>query len=403
MNGVAFRSGVEAPEREGPNLSRPNVRHPNVSPPNVSLPNVRGANVRGMEEYLVHVPQPDLDDLRSRLARTRWPDELPDSGWDYGIPLDRVRHLTAAWVAHDWRAHEARLNAYPQFTTTIDGETVWFLHVRSADRTALPLILTHGWPGSPIEFLDLIPLLTAHFHLVIPAIPGFSFAGPTRARGRGQQWVAEAWAALMAELGYERYGVQGGDWGSGISRLLGAFAPDRVVGAHVNFMPTGGAFDGPLSPTDEARLARTRELAAHRHPHQVQFAAAPQTLAYAFTDSPVGQLAFLAEKFTMWADPATPVADGVILDDVMHYWLTRTAASSSRLVKESGLGAGPIPCPVPLGVAVLPRDIVQSVRPLAEVRHDVRQWSEFPRGGHFAALEVPDLLAADVVSFFGGL
>ncbi|GIM93357.1 epoxide hydrolase family protein [Paractinoplanes toevensis] len=356
-----------------------------------------------MNEFAIRVPEADLDDLRGRLARTRWPDELPGAGWDYGIPLARVQHLASAWENYDWRRHEARLNAYPQFTTTIDGENVWFLHVRSSDPAALPLILTHGWPGSPVEFLDLIPLLTQHFHLVIPAIPGYSFSGPTRSRGWGQQRVAEAWATLMARLGYARYGAQGGDWGSGISRLLAAHAPGHVVGVHVNFMPTGGAYDGPLSPSDRARLEKTRALAANRHPHQILFAATPQTFAYALTDSPVGQLAFLAEKFTTWADPSFAIPDEAILDDVMHYWLTRTAGSSSRLVKESGLGAGPIPCPVPLGVAVLPHDIVQPVRPLVDLRHDVRRWSEFPRGGHFAALEVPGLLAADIVAFFGGL
>jgi epoxide hydrolase len=356
-----------------------------------------------MNEFLVHVPEADLDDLRTRLSRTRWPDELPGAGWDYGIPLDRVRHLASLWERYDWRRHEARLNAYPQFTTTIDGENVWFLHVRSADPAALPLILTHGWPGSPVEFLDLIPLLTQQFHLVIPAIPGFSFAGPTRSRGRGQQWVAQAWATLMARLGYARYGAQGGDWGSGISRLLAAHDREHVAGVHVNYMPTGGAYDGQLSATDQNRLEKTRALAANRHPHQVFFAATPQTVGYALTDSPVGQLAFLAEKFTTWSDPAHPIPDETILDDVMHYWLTRTAGSSSRLIKESGLGSGPIPCPAPLGVAVLPHDIVQSIRPLVELRHDVRQWSEFSRGGHFAALEVPDLLAADIAAFFKAL
>ncbi|GIF20751.1 pimeloyl-ACP methyl ester carboxylesterase [Actinoplanes tereljensis] len=356
-----------------------------------------------MNEFEVHVSEADLDDLRDRLGRTRWPDELPGSGWDYGIPLERVQHLAAAWQNYDWRRHEARLNAYPQFTTTIDGENVWFLHIRSADPNALPLILTHGWPGSPVEFLDLIPLLTPHFHLVIPAIPGYSFSGPTRSRGRGLRWVAEAWSTLMARLGYDRYGAQGGDWGSGISQLLGSLDQDHVAGVHVNFLPTGGPYDGPLSPEDQARLARTQKQAANRHPHQVQFAAAPQTVAYALTDSPVGQLAFLAEKFTTWADPAHPIPDETILDDVMHYWLTRTAASSSRLIKETGLGGKPAPCPVPLGVAVLPYDIVQSVRPLVEQNHDVRRWSEFSRGGHFAALEVPALLAADIAAFFGSL
>ncbi|WP_433293342.1 epoxide hydrolase family protein [Actinoplanes sp. CA-030573] len=353
-----------------------------------------------MNEFALHVPQADLDDLHDRLARTRWPDELPDAGWDYGIPLDRVRQLTTAWATFDWRAHEAALNAYGPRVETIDGERVWFLHVRSADPAAIPLILTHGWPGSVAEFLELIPLLMPRFHLVVPAIPGYGFSGPTRSRGWGQERVARAWATLMERLGYERYGAQGGDWGSGISRLLAAVAPEHVIGVHVNFMPTGGAYDGPLSEVDAARLAKTRQLAGNRHPHQVLFAAAPQTIAYALNDSPAGQLAFIAEKFQQWADPAHPIADEVVLADVMHYWLTGTAGSSSRLVKETGLGGGPIPCPAPLGVAVLPHDIVQPVRPLVEQRHDIRQWTEFPSGGHFAALEVPDLLAADITSFF---
>ncbi|HEX5202404.1 epoxide hydrolase family protein [Paractinoplanes rhizophilus] len=353
-----------------------------------------------MNEYRIHVAQADLDDLHDRLARTRWPDELPGAGWDYGIPLDRVRQLADSWRKLDWRAHEARLNAYPQFTTTIDGENIWFLHIRSASPDAIPLILTHGWPGSVVEFLDLIPLLTARFHLVIPAIPGFGFSGPTHSRGWGQQRVAQAWATLMAQLGYERYGAQGGDWGSGISRLVAAADTEHVIGVHINFMPTAGDYDGKLSPLDAERLAKTRKLAANRHPHQVLFAAAPQTIAYALNDSPVGQLAFLAEKFSQWADPAHAISDEVVVTDVMHYWITRTAGSSSRLVKESGLGGGPVPCPVPIGIAVLPQDIVQPVRPLVDLRHDVRQWTEFPSGGHFAALEVPELLAADITSFF---
>ncbi len=354
-----------------------------------------------MNEFTVHVPQADLDDLQARLARTRWPDELPGAGTDYGIPLARMRSLADRWAAFDWRAAEDALNAYPQFTTVIDGQKIHFLHVRSASPDALPLILTHGWPGSVVEFLGLIPLLTDRFHLVVPAIPGFGFSGPTTARGWGQERVARAWATLMERLGYAAYGAQGGDWGSGISRLLAAAAPANVVGVHVNYLPTAGPPAAALSPADEERLAKTRHLAAHRHPHQVLFAATPQTIGYALTDSPIGQLAFLAEKFDAWAGPDTPVPDDVLITDVMHYWLTRTAASSARLVKESG--RPPVDCPAPLGVAVLPYDIVQSIRPLVEARHDVRRWTEYPRGGHFAALEVPELLAADITAFFGSL
>jgi pimeloyl-ACP methyl ester carboxylesterase len=350
--------------------------------------------------FRIHVPQSDLDDLHDRLARTRWPDELPGVGWDHGIPLDRVRSLASRWQGLDWRAREEALNAIPQFVTSIDGQNVHFLHIRSTDPHALPLVLTHGWPGSVVEFLDLIPLLTANFHLVVPSIPGFGFSGPTTASGWGQARVARAWATLMARLGYRRYGAQGGDWGSGISRHLAAADAAAVVGVHINYLPTPGSPEG-LGPEDRVRLEKTMRLAANRHPHQIMFASRPQTLAYAFTDSPVGQLAFLAEKFTEWSDPAAPVGDDAILTDVMHYWITRTAGSSSRLVKESGLG-GPLDCPVPLAVAVLPHDIVQSIRPLAEPRYDIKRWTEYPRGGHFAALEVPDLLAADVTAFFLG-
>jgi pimeloyl-ACP methyl ester carboxylesterase len=348
--------------------------------------------------FRIHVPQSDLDDLHVRLDRTRWPDELPGIGWDHGIPLGRVRALARRWQSFDWRAHEERINALGQYRTEIDGQNVHFLHLRSADPHARPLILTHGWPGSVVEFLDLLPLLTAGFHLVVPSIPGFGFSGPTTATGWSQQRVARAWATLMDRLGYRRYGAHGGDWGSGISRLLAATAPAAVTGVHITYLPTPGSPDG-LGAADRARLEKTMRLAANRHPHQIMFATRPQTLAYAFTDSPAGQLAFLAEKFTDWSDPAAPVGDDVILTDVMHYWLTRTAGSSARLIKESGLG-GPIACPVPLGVAVLPHDIVQSIRPLAEQRYDIRRWTEYPRGGHFAALEVPGLLADDLTQFF---
>ncbi|MBO3741390.1 epoxide hydrolase family protein [Actinoplanes flavus] len=348
-----------------------------------------------MNESSVRVPQSELDDLTARLGHTRWPDDAPG---DYGIRLDRVRALADRWLGFDWRAHEAELNAIPQQVTEIGGDRVHFFHVRSSDPGALPLVLTHGWPGSTVEFLDVIGPLSEHFHVVVPAIPGFGLSGPTT-RPWGVRRIAEAWAELMSRLGYDRYGAQGGDWGSGVSQALATAAPDRVVGVHVNYLPTPGQAEG-LGPEDQERLAKTMRLAANRHPHQILFAATPQTPAYALNDSPAGLLAFLAEKFDTWADPATPVSDERIVADVAHHWLFRTAGSAARIVKETGLGGPQAPCPVPLGVAVLPGDIVQSVRPLAEQRHDIRHWTEFPRGGHFAALEVPDLFTADVTTFF---
>ncbi|MEU4427930.1 epoxide hydrolase family protein [Actinoplanes sp. NPDC024001] len=351
-----------------------------------------------MNEFQLHVSQEQIDDLHDRLTRTRWPGEAAGAGWDHGIPQDRVRALAEHWAKFDWRAHEAELNALPQFVTEIGGERVYFMHLRNADRRALPLVLTHGWPGSTVEFLDVARSLAEHFHVVIPGIPGYGLSGPTTRTGWGIRRVARAWAELMDRLGYQRYGAQGGDWGSGVSRLLAAEAPGRVVGVHVNYLPTPGSPDG-LDETDRARVEKTVRLAANRHPHQILFAATPQTPAYALNDSPAGQLAFLAEKFDTWADPATPVPDDRIVANVAHHWFMGTAGSAARLIKES---FRPVtdPCPVPLGVAVLPGDIVQSVRPLAEQRFDVRHWTEFERGGHFAALEVPHAFAADVTAFF---
>lgn len=350
----------------------------------------------------IRVPQSELDDLTDRLTRTRWPAEAPA---DYGISVDRVRALADHWLTFDWRAHEAELNAVPHATTEIGGDRVHYFHARSTDPKALPLLLTHGWPGSTVEFLDVICPLSEHFHVVVPAIPGFGLSGPTT-RPWGVDRVARAWAELMSRLGYQHFGAQGGDWGSGISRSLGYQFPDRVAGVHVNYLPTPGAADD-LTSADEARLAKTMRLAANRHPHQILFAATPQTPAYALTDSPAGLLAFLAEKFDTWADPATPVPDARIVANVAHHWLFRTAGTSARIVKESTrttpapASTGPqTPLPVPFGVAVLPGDIVQPVRPIAARAHDIRHWTEFPRGGHFPALEVPTLFTADVTAFF---
>jgi pimeloyl-ACP methyl ester carboxylesterase len=350
-----------------------------------------------IQPHRVHVPQADLDDLAARLDRTRWPDELPAAGWDYGIPLARVQELVERWRGgFDWRAREAALNVHPQFVTEIDGQRMHFLHLRSANPGALPLLLGHGWPNSVFDLLDLIEPLTNEFHLVIPSLPGFGFSGPTRERGWDLRRIARACAELMTRLGYERFGAQGGDWGSGVARALGALVPHRVVGVHVNFLPTPGPVDG-LSGMDRERAEKTAAFAANRPGYQVLHATRPQTLAYALTDSPVGQLAWIAEKFTEWADPAAKISDDVVLTAASVFWLTGTAGSSARLAKESGYGTA---CRVPMGVAVLPHDIVLPVRPLAERDFDIRHWTELPRGGHFPALEVPAELAADITAFF---
>ncbi|MCF6474628.1 epoxide hydrolase [Nonomuraea sp. MG754425] len=354
-----------------------------------------------IEPFRIDIPQADLDDLADRLARTRWPNEVEGAGWDYGFPLARLKELAEHWrTAYDWRAHEAELNELPHFTTEIEGQRIHFVHVRSARPDALALILTHGWPGSFLEFLDVIEPLSRDFHLVIPSIPGYGFSGPTHERGWDVVRIARAWAELMSRLGYERYGAQGGDFGAGISLALGAVAPERVVGVHVNYLPTRPAPDAgiELSATDEARLDKVRQLMANRPPFQALQALTPQTIGYALTDSPVGQLVWIAERFAQWADPRSRIGDDRMLTDVALYWLTATAASSARLHHDAPRANEP--CQVPVGVAVLPHDITQSVRPLAERLYDIRHWTEFERGGHFAAIEVPELFAADVRDFF---
>ncbi|MGV9712177.1 epoxide hydrolase family protein [Gordonia sp. NPDC003424] len=351
--------------------------------------------------YRIDIPQADLDDLRDRLARTRWPNEVDGAGWDYGFPLSRLRELADHWrTSYDWRVHEARLNELDHFTSEIDGQKIHFVHVRSTDANALPLILTHGWPGSFLEFVDVVEPLSRDFHLVIPSIPGYGFSGPTHERGWDIVRIARAWAELMSRLGYRRFGAQGGDFGAGISQALGAVAPERVVGVHVNYLPMRPDPDADVefSATDEARLEKVRALMANRPPFQALQALTPQTIGYALTDSPVGQLAWIAERFAQWTDPTTPIDDDRLLTDVTLYWLTATAASSARLHHDAPRRTEP--CPVPMGVAVFAHDITQSIRPLAERRFDIRHWSEFDRGGHFAAMEVPELFADDVRDFF---
>jgi pimeloyl-ACP methyl ester carboxylesterase len=354
-----------------------------------------------IKPFALDVPQADLDDLADRLARTRWPEELPDAGFDYGFPLAEVRALADRWLnGYDWRRHEAELNALPQFTTEVDGQRVHFVHVRSAKDDALPLVLIHGWPGSVLEFLDVIEPLSRDFHLVIPSIPGFGLSGPTTSRGWDVHRVARAFAEVMNRLGYRRYGTQGGDWGSGIARAMAVAAPESVVAVHVNYLPTPPVEGVELSEEDGRRLERIKGMMRSRPGYQVLHGTRPQTVSYALTDSPVGQLAWNAEKFTEWADPGSEIDVDRILTNVMLYWLTGTAGSSARLVKETGIVANA--CPAPLGVAVFAHDIVLSVRPLAERAYRVEHWSEFTRGGHFAAMEVPELLAGDIREFFAG-
>ena len=377
--------------------------------------------------FRIDIPQADLDDLRDRLHRTRWPHELPGLGWTRGVPLGYLKELASYWAnGYDWRKQEARLNELPQFTTTIDGANIHFLHVRSPEPDALPLLLTHGWPGSVAEFLKVIGPLTdprAHggdpadaFDLVIPSLPGHGFSGPTREAGWTTGRIARAWVQLMARLGYQRYGAQGGDWGAFVSPELGRIDPDHVVGVHVNAATFGFIPFGPVDPdelatfsdAEKARLERlsTSTAGPGNGYFEVQ-AQRPQTIAYALTDSPVGQLAWIAERFKEWSHAAEVPEDAVdrdqLLTNVMLYWLTGTAGSSARLYYDN-MHAGfavPQPVTVPVGVAVFAEDY--AIRRYGERGHHITHWTEFDRGGHFAAMEAPDLLVGDVRSFFRGL
>ncbi|MEU6366881.1 epoxide hydrolase family protein [Streptomyces sp. NPDC046931] len=384
-----------------------------------------------LQPFRLDIAQSDLDDLYERLDRTRWPDALPDVGWAYGVPLDYLRELVRYWRHdYDWRAAEARLNEWPQFTTTIDGANVHFAHVRSPEPGATPLVITHGWPGSVVEFLDVVGPLTdpaAHggdpadaFHVVVPSVPGFGLSGPTRDRGWEAGRVADAWAELMRRLGYERFGAQGGDWGAAISRELGRAHPDRVIGVHLNLLPGAQQL---TEPTDEELAAlgpeeRERTLTSWRRweawqregaGYAILHSTRPGTLAYALTDSPVGQLAWIVEKFREWTDseelPEEAVDRDRLLTDVMLYWLTGTAGSSARIYYErahpSGRAAAPSePSTVPTALAVFPAEIQVPLRHRAERTENIVRWTEFGRGGHFAAMEEPDLLVDDVRAFF---
>jgi len=378
-----------------------------------------------MQPFHLDIPQADLDDLHRRLNDTRWPDELPDVGWHRGVPLGYLKELAEYWrTSYDWRAAEARLNSYPQFVTEIDGATVHFMHVRSAEPNALPLLLTHGWPGSVAEFLDVIGPLSdprAHggdpadaFHLVIPSIPGYGFSRPLPEAGWDVPRIADAWAELMRRLGYDRYAAQGGDAGSPISLALATLHPEHVVGVHVNMLMTFPSGDpaefAELSESDQQRLGLLARFDQDLSGYMRVMATRPQTLAYGLTDSPVGQLAWIVEKFREWTDsekvPEDAVDRDTLLTIVSIYWLTGTAGSSAQFyyegaeaVRQAVSGAKPPPVTVPVGVAVFPHDIFVPVRRFADRDlPTIARWTEFDRGGHFAALEQPELLVGDIRS-----
>jgi pimeloyl-ACP methyl ester carboxylesterase len=359
------------------------------------------ADNKEIRPFRIDVPQADLDELHDRLARTRWPDELPGTGRTYGVPVDYVRRLAEHWSKRfDWRALEARINAYPQFTTEIDGQNIHFLHVRSTNPDALPLILTHGWPGSIVEYLDVIEPLRSDFHLVIPSIPGFGFSGPTTEPGWNRYRVAAAWKELMARLGYARYGAVGNDGGSMISPELGRLDPEHVAGVHVTQIfsfPSGDPAElADLTEEETAALAHLQWFWENLGAFNQLQAQQPQTLSFALADSPAGLLGWNAQLMGEDVDP------GFVLANVAIYWLTGTSGSSIRFYYEDAHVTDPPtePTTVPIGVAGFGNDF-QSIRRFAERDHkNLVHWTRYDRGGHYAAHQAPDLLVADIRDFF---
>ncbi len=384
-----------------------------------SIPRVAGMS--DIQPFRIDVPQAELDDLRDRLARTRWAPDLPDTGWSYGVPTGYLRALAGYWCdGFDWRAAESARNARPQFRTVIDGQLLHFTHVRSPEPDALPLVLVHGWPFT--DFGATIGPLTdprAHggdpadaFDVVVPTLPGFGFSGPTRRAGQAAtEHAAELVAELMRRLGYARYGAQGGDAGSFVAPQLGRLDPERVAGVHLNAALTIPAWDDDgagYSDADREQLAAlrdwsSRDTSAYAAVHGTR----PQTLAHALTDSPAGLLAWIVDVVNTYKDPAAALPEDsldrdALLAEITVLWLTGTAGSSLRLYKESGQWGADLPSSgVPTAVARFPGD--STIRGLAAKQNNLVRWTEFGRGGHFAAMEAPDLLVGDIRAFFRDL
>jgi epoxide hydrolase len=370
--------------------------------------------------FRIDIPQADLDDLAARLAATRWPDEVTGAGTSYGMPLAVVKRLAERWAGgYDWRAHEACLNELPQYTTVIDGQNIHFLHVRSAEPEAVPLVLLHGWPGTVAEFARMIGPLTnprGHggdpsraFHVVVPSLPGYGFSGPTTEPGWDSARMARAFAALMARLGYERWGAAGGDAGALIGRERGILAPHGLIGVHllqIFAFPSGDPAEmASLSDADRASLTGTTAEFQEKAGYQKIQQTRPQTLGFGLTDSPAGQLAWNAELWTGWGDYADYLDVDSYLTHVSIYWFTRTAGSSARHYYEdarSGAGYREAPGKVPAAIAVFPEDF-RTIRAFAQRSTSIVRYTEFDQGGHFAYTTHPDLVVGDLREFFATL
>jgi pimeloyl-ACP methyl ester carboxylesterase len=388
-------------------------------------PRSRGFTLSDLQQFRTEFAPEQIDDLRERLRRTRWPEQETVDDWSQGVPLAYLQDLCRYWAdSYDFDAAAARLNAHPQFRVGIDGLDIHFLHVRSPHEGALPLVLTHGWPGSLVEFLGVIEPLTNPadpadaFHVVVPSLPGYGCSDRPSAVGWGVHRIAAAWDELLRVLGYPRYGAQGGDWGMAITDALGQRYPERVTGIHVTgaVLPTDLAPYGALTPEELDDVAALQEHARSGRGYSVLQSTRPQTLGYGLTDSPAGQCAWIVEKLRAWTDcaghPENALTRDQMLDNVSLYWFTATGTSSARLYWE-GLGtlgrvswtnAGGLDqdrVDVPAGVSIFPHEMFRASRRMVEARYtDLRWYNRLPAGGHFGAWEQPDIFVDEVRSFF---
>lgn len=372
-----------------------------------------------IQPFTLTIPQAQLDDLKSRLANTRWPEPETVSDWTQGAPLASVKRLCDYWLNHyDWRRCEQQLNGHGQFKTEIDGVEIHFLHIRSPHADALPMIMTHGWPGSIIEFMNVIDPLTnptAHggnasdaFHLVIPSLPGFGFSGKPTTTGWGIHRTARAWVELMARLGYDNFVAQGGDWGAGVTTAIGTINPPQCKAIHLNMplvqpKPEDMA---DLTPAEQKALGDMQHYKDWEAGYSKQQATRPQTIGYALVDSPVGQAAWIYEKFHGWTDnngnPEDALSYDQMLDNIMVYWLSASGASSARLYWESFKDMFTNPLDIAVGISIFPRELFRPSKRWSErVYKNLIHWNDVDKGGHFAAFEQPELFVNEVRTCFG--
>lgn len=375
--------------------------------------------------FEVNIPQSELDDLKRRLSQARWPEAQTCDGWDQGIPLAYTQELAAYWEnEYDWRRFESKLNGWPQYMTEIDGIDIHFIHLRSPHEDALPVIISHGWPGSLVEFHKIIDALanpTEHggnaadaFHVVVPCLPGYGFSGKPTGTGTSVENIGRMWGQLMARLGYDRYVAQGGDWGSMVTQSIAQTETTHCAGVHVTMpivAPDPETMDN-LTDAEQSALVSIGEYSDKGSGYSKQQSTCPQTLGYGLADSPVGQMAWVVEKFYMWTDceangskhPENVLTKDELLDNVMLYWLNNAGASSARLYWESFNSADMNPIDMPMGCSIFPHEIFRSSRRWAEKRFsNLIYWNVLDKGGHFAALEQPETFISEVRACFSQL